>query len=351
MSDIESIKEKQGLIKVPTEGKDSKYRRVAKFLFLIGSKQAAAVLKQLDDDQVQHVIAELVTIRSVDKDEATQILDEFSQLYEQSKNAMGGRSVAKEILQEAYGEEKADEILERAVPETSPKPFTYLRDIETEQLALLLKDELPSACAVVLSHLPPKQAAAFINSISDETRKKDIILHLAKMTEVNTDVLQAMSDMLRKKLVDISVNTGSLLDGKSVLAKILRNASPDIEKSILAKISDDDQELANDIIKRIYCFDDILLMSDKDVRVLVSGLTDTEFRFLIYNRSAEIRKKLLTNISKHKALLILDDEKIMPPPLPRDCLNIEKKVVSTMIALANQGSIIIPKDESDKLVY
>lgn len=351
MSDIESIIEKNGLVKVPKPQADSKYRRVAKFLFLIGPKQASAVLQQLDDVQVEKVIAELVTIRSIDKAEALEILQDFNQIYNEHKNAVGGVGTAKEILQEAYGEEKADEILERAIPPKPIQPFAYLKDIDTAELAAVLDDEMPAAIAVVISFLPPKQAAEYINSLQDAERKKNIILHLAKMEKLNADVLQAVSDTLRKKLVDMSFGKSAKLDGKSVLAQILRNSSLETEKTILEKISLDNSELADDIMKKIYTIDDILLMSQKDLQYLVSKLSDTEIRYLIYNRSKEIRQKILTGISRNKALFILDDEKNFEAPRPKDCLDSEKNFVRLMIDEARRGNILIPKDEAEKLVY
>lgn len=350
MSDIESIKEKQGLVKVPGVERDSKYRRVAKFLFLIGSKQAALVLQKLDDIQVEKVIAELVTIRSVDKDEALAILDEFSALYEQHKSSMGGLGVAKDILQQAYGDTKAEEILARSVPEIPVKPFAYLKDMATDELALVLQDELPSACAIVVSYLPPKQAAKYLSSISDEGKKKDIVVHLAKMQKLNADIVQALSDALRKKIVAFSLQKTSKLDGKSVLAHILRNSSIQTEKHILDRLSEEDAELAQDILQQMYSFDDILLMSDKDVQHVLTHFSDTDIRFLLFNRSQEIRRKIIVNISRNKAMFILDDEKNMEAPRPAEALEVEKRFVETMIQEEQVGRIIIPKDEGEQFV-
>ncbi|PIE98207.1 MAG: flagellar motor switch protein FliG [Treponema sp.] len=352
MTDIESMIQEKGLVKVPKKEKDSKYRRVAKFLFLIGPKQAAVVLRKLDDNKVDKVIAELITIRNVPKEEALEILDEFTAIYEENKGSYGGVGTAKQILEEAYGDEKAAEILERAVPQTLPKPFVYLDGIENDRLHALLKDELPSACAVVLSHLPPKQAAQYISGLKDDAvKKKDIVLHLAKMQKLNMDVLQNMSDALRQKLVNIRVDRTSELDGKSVLAKILRTSNLDSEKMILEKLAEDDEELAEEILKQIYTFDDLLNMSDNDVQFLVSPLSDLQIRTLIHNRKADIRQKLLSNISKNRALLILDDEKALDPPRQRDCLDAETEFVNKMVECDRTGKVIIPKDESDKLVY
>lgn len=351
MSDLQNIIGKKGLVKVPKPEDDSKYRKVAKFLFLIGPKQAAEVLKQLDDVQVEKVIAELVTIRSIDKSEALDILTEFNAIYEEYKNSVGGTGVAKEILQEVYGDEKADEILKRTIPPKPIKPFTYLKDVDAAELATVLEGELPSAVAIIISFLPAKQAANYISSVTDKTRKKDIIVHLAKMQKVSDNVLQAISDALRKKLVNLSLDKTSKLDGKSVLAKILRNSNIETEKNILQNLSNENENLVQDIIKQIYTIDDILQMSDKDVQHLLSKLQDFEIRILIYNRDQKLRQKILTNISRNKALFILDDEKSFDAPSPKDCLDIEKKFVRLLIQESQKNNVIVPKDESDKLIY
>ena len=176
MSDIESQMLKNGLIKVPIDeksaGKESPYKRVAKFLFIIGAEQAADVLRQLTKEQIDKVVAELVTVQSIDKKEAYDILNEFNDIYNKNKNLLGGVDTAKTILTEAFGEARAEEILETAVPPKMPKPFEYLEGMDKDRLSRILQGELPATKAIVLSQLEPKQAAAYISSIEDEDEKK-----------------------------------------------------------------------------------------------------------------------------------------------------------------------------------
>ena len=204
MSDIESRMLKQGLIKVPIDEnakKESPYKRVAKFLFIIGTDQAAEVLKQLSKEQVDKVVAELVTVQSVDKKEALEILTEFNEIYNVNKNSMGGVETARTMLTEAFGSEKAAQILENTVPAKISDPFDYLDGMDNERLTRILGGELPAAKAVILSQLKPKQAADYISSLSDE-EKKEVVLRLAKMKEMDAAVLQQVSEALKKKLND-----------------------------------------------------------------------------------------------------------------------------------------------------
>ena len=155
----EVLKE-QGLLKVPVqeaeeEGKESVYRRVAKFFLLIGEDEAAKILPHLTDKQIEKIIPELASIRSVSKEEATAILEEFQSLLDEAKKS-GGVETAREMLTKAYGKERAEQMLQKSMIEPTPRPFEYLAGEETEKIQLLLKDENVGVKSLVLSYLPPK---------------------------------------------------------------------------------------------------------------------------------------------------------------------------------------------------
>ncbi len=323
MSDIESRMLKQGLIKVPVEEKkekDSPYKRVAKFLFIIGTEQAAGVLKQLDKAQIDKVVAELVTIRSIDKNEALEILNEFNDIYSKNKNSLGGVDTAKSMLTEAFGSEKAASIIDSVVPEKRPVPFDYLQGMESEALTKILAGELPSAKAIILSQLEAKQAADYISSIQDEAEKKEIILRLAKMEKLDANILFQISEALKKKLVTVNLEKSSKVDGVSVLAEILRTIDFQSGNNILEALEVEDEGLADSVRKKLVSLDDVISMRPKHIQYLISSMTDKDIAVLIHDKDEEFRQAILSNLSKHKAQLVLDEEEYISP-IPRKELN------------------------------
>lgn len=165
-----------GLLKVPVEaplpdGKDSVYRRVAKFLLLIGEDEAAKILPHLSEKQIERIIPEIASIRTVDKDEAQVILEEFNGLMNKSRE-QGGLDTAREMLEKAYGKARADQMIKKAIPLEGKIPFVYLNDADNERVYQLLKDENPGVQSLVLSHLEPKKAAKVINLMKPEEKKK-----------------------------------------------------------------------------------------------------------------------------------------------------------------------------------
>ncbi len=344
MSDIESRMLKQGLIKVPVEEKkekESPYKRVAKFLFIIGSEQAAGVLKQLKKEQVDKVVAELVTIQSIDKNEAIEILNEFNEIYQKNKNSLGGVDTAKSILTEAFGAEKAEKIIDTVVPEKKPVPFEYLQGLDAEALVKVLDGELNSAKAIVLSQLEPKQAANYISSLKDEDEKKEIIMRLAKMQKLDASILQQISEALQKKLVTINLEKTNKLDGVSVLADILRTIDYDSGNSILDSLEFEDEELAESIRKKLITLDDLKTMHPKHIQYLMSSMTDTEIAVLIHTKDEEFRQAILENVSKNRATLILEEEKFISPIPKRDINEATSYFLARVKNEAQKGKIIV----------
>ncbi len=353
MSDIESQMLKQGLIKVPMDDKNRKespYKRVAKFLFIIGTDQAAEVLKQLSKEQVDKVVAELVTVRSVDKKEALEILTEFNEIYNSNKNLTGGIETAKAMLTEAFGSKKAAEILENTVPAQRPVPFDYLDGMDTERLTRVLAGELPASKAVVLSQLKPKQAADYIGSLGDE-EKKDIVLRLAKMKEMDASILQLISDALKKKVVDVNLNRSNAIDGVSVLADILRKIDYESGSTILSALELEDGALAESIKSKLLTLDDIANMHPKHIQHLISPMTDTQIALLIHGKEPKFRSAVLDNISKNRAEAVLEEENYLRPISKKDVKEACENFLNRAKIEADKGTIILIKNDEDRLVF
>ncbi|CEM61008.1 flagellar motor switch protein FliG [Treponema phagedenis] len=316
MTDIESEMLKRGLIKVPSADQktESSYRKVAKFLYLIGVEQAAQVLKQLKPEQIDKVVTELVTIRHIDKDEATYILSEFSALYESSKNSLGGIQTAESMLTKAFGAEKASEILKAAVPEKQTKPFEFLDSADVEKIAQLLDKELPATKTLVISQLRPKLAAEYIKTLPAE-EKKDIILRLAKLKTILPEVFRQVSNSMQEKYQRLQTGKTDLIDGRAVLAEILRKIDPATEHDILQNLSDSNPELEQNIRERLFTLEDILGINNSYLQKKLSTLTDDTVAKLITGKHEAFIEKILSNVSKNRAYYIQDEKKTNPSTL------------------------------------
>jgi len=258
-----------GLLKVPVDepeesGKDSVYRRVAKFLLLIGEDEAAKILPHLSEPQIEKIIPEIASIRSVDKDEAAVILEEFNGLLNKARTA-GGVETAREMLVKAYGEKRADEMLKKTIPLEGKIPFVYLNDADNERVYLLLKDENVGVQSLVLSHLNPKKSAAIINLMSPE-EKSAVVLRLAKMEPVSPDIIHRVDQAMHEKSLTQTVEKAENIDGRNALAQILKKMDIGSENDILSYLSKDDPDLGQDLRSRLFTIDDVIKADDRFVQ-------------------------------------------------------------------------------------
>lgn len=305
-----------GLLKVPVsppqkDGKDSVYRRVAKFLMLIGVDEAAKILPHLTPEQVEKIIPEITTIRFIDESEKKEIFEEFKNLTDRAREN-GGVNTARNILEKAFGSQKAGEVLEKAVPFKNGKPFNYLSEADPEKLEALLKDESAWVRALVCSNLPAKKAAAYIQNLP-ETEKTDLIVHLAKLKKMNPEVVARIDEAMQKKMNSLITQKSDSIDGKNILAGILKQMDSASEEKLLNQISSTDPSLSEDLRERLFTIDDIVNADDRFIQKKLQLMSDESIAFLIHSKKEDFRNKILSNVSQNRKAQILDEEERHSP--------------------------------------
>lgn len=308
---------KGGLLKVPVSSEENVYRRVAKFLLVIGVDEAAKVMQHLSEEQTERIIPELASIQSVSEEEKSAIMQEFHGLLQQSRES-GGVEAAREILTKAYGGEKADALIKSSVQFPQGKPFAYLNEANSDKVFALLKDEAPTVKALVLSRIDSQKAADVISKL-DVASKKEVITRLAKMQSVLPDVIKKTDEVIYEKFISYSPDTTDAIDGKAALAEILRRLPSSSEDEILEHLSKEDPTLEEDLRSRLFTLDDVENADDRFVQEKLRSMTDKEIAFLIAAKKETFRKKILHNVSTGRGDTILEEEQLAKPMRKKDC--------------------------------
>ena len=340
-----------GLIKVPvadkqSDGKDSVYRRVAKFLLIIGVDEAAKILPHLSEEQTERIIPEIASIRNVDPDEAEVILAEFKGLLEKSRES-GGKETARSILDKAYGPERAEVLLNKAAPFAGTKPFEYLNDADTERVFYLLNDESEQIRALVLSYLEPKKAAGVINMMDGET-KKEVVKRLAKMEPVSPDILRRIDQAMHEKSLAQTTSKAENIDGRNALAEILKKMSPDAEKDILHNLAEDDPELGQDLRSRLFTYEDVVNADDRFIQEQLREMDDVTIAMLITGKPDDFVEKILSCISAGRRASVRDEQSINAPYKRSDVERITSSFFSVLRRAFEEGRLII-KGRNDEV--
>ncbi|WP_294429575.1 flagellar motor switch protein FliG [uncultured Treponema sp.] len=340
-----------GLIKVPEQpkekdGRENIYRRVAKFLLLIGVDEAAKILPHLSDEQTEKIIPEIASIRYVEPEEAKEILEEFQGLVKKAREE-GGVDTARAILEKAFGTHKASVILEKTASQISGKPFEYLEGSDSDRVSLLLKDESNAVKALVLSYLNPKISAQVINSL-ETSDKKDVIMRLAKLTKISPEIVQRVDKALQEKMNHLATSKSDSIDGKSVLAQILKRMSPEAEEGILNNLADGDPELGEDLRELLFTSEDIINADDRFIQDKLHNMDEEEIAYLIATKEEKFREKILGNVSENRRKSILETENFLHPMRKSDCDKATAQFFSSLRRAHEEGKLYI-KGRDDEL--
>ena len=344
---------RHGLIKVPvapktSDGKESMYRRVAKFLILIGTDEAAKVISHLSPEQTERIIPEIASIRGVDPDEAEEILVEFKSLLDNARK-QGGVNTAKSILTKAFGDEKATEMINKVLPYPEGEPFDYMQDMDDDRVFQLLKDEPPPVKALILSKIKPATAAGVINMM-DDGEKKETIRRLAKLTSISPDIIRRVDEAMHQKVMSMNTTTAHSLDGRGALAEILKRMDPNSEKDILTSLSEQDPDLTQDLRERLFTIDDVVNADDRFIQQQLHAMDEGDIALLIAGKPESFRTKILSNVSKTRAQIILEEEQIRRPMRKRDCNEVTARFFGILRRAWEEGKLIIDGRSDDVYV-
>ncbi|MDR0389742.1 MAG: flagellar motor switch protein FliG [Spirochaetaceae bacterium] len=338
---------------VPAGKDESKYRRAAKFLILIGSAEAARILSELDRDQVEKISAEIASIRGITAEEADAALYEFKDLVASSSGysgvVKGGPEAARRILYEAFGSEKGEALLRKAAPETLEHPFSFLEEFSGEQIALLLRNEGSATAALILSRLSPKSSAAALANISPD-KKYDIVRRIARLGKTSPEVLEKVALGLKEKARAIGGKPETTeIDGRAALAAILKQGNLSFGDRLLSEIEEDNPELGQELKERLHTLDDVIKAENKPLAAKLRSMTDRDIAILIKGKGEAFAEKIYANLSSTRRTLVREEGEILGAVPKRDVDSITGEFLAWFRLNREEGKILL-LDDNDIIV-
>jgi len=274
-----------------------KYEKVAKVLLLLGKEEAASVMKHFKPDEVEKIASSLTKIKTINNDEAITLLKEINKKAFIKDTFSGGVETARQMLCTAFGKEKGEQFLYKALPDAREKPFEFLQDLETHQIKLALKDEPETVISVVMNYLEPEKSAALLKEYTKE-EQKNILLRLASGGKIPREVFEQMEKIIKEKVRLQGNVVTQVIDGRSKLANILKFMDVKDEEEIIRDISEFDPDLSKEIEDQVYTIDIILKISEKDLHKILNSFSDREVAVILKGQETEIKDKILSSLSQ-----------------------------------------------------
>ena len=325
-------------------------QKAAILLIAHGPDKSANVFKHLKEDEIEQLTLEIANTRSVSPAIKDSILDEFYEVcLAQQYIAEGGITYAKDLLEKALGAERAKDVIGKLTASLQVRPFEFVRKTDASQLLNFIQDEHPQTIALILSYLSSGQASAIISALAPE-KQTDVAKRIAQMDRTSPDVIKEVEKVLEQKLASLVNQDYTIVGGVDSIVEILNTVDRGTEKHIMESLEIEDPELADEIRKKMFVFEDILSLDDRSVQRVLREVDNNELAVALKGSNEEVQNLIFNNLSKRLATMIKEDMDFMGPVRLKDVEEAQQKIVNIIRKLEDSAEIIISRGGGDEIV-
>ncbi|MDR1127273.1 MAG: flagellar motor switch protein FliG [Treponema sp.] len=332
-------------------GKDLNGRqKAAIFLVTIGSEVSAEIFKYLREDEIETITFEIARLETIEPEQKDAILQEFQELILANQFiSTGGIDYARELLEKALGNQKAVDIINRLTSSLQVRPFDFIRRTDPAHLLNFIQQEHPQTIALILAYLEPNKASVILQNLPNEVQS-DVARRIATMDRTSPEVLREVERVLEKKLSTLSSEDYTAAGGVPSIVEILNLVDRASEKQIIESLEDEDPELAEEIKKRMFVFEDIVMLDDKAIQKVMREVDGQELAKALKSVDQEVQDKIFKNMSKRASSMLKEDMEFMGPVRLKDVEEAQQKIVSIIRRLEDAGEIVVSRVGEDELV-
>ena len=325
-------------------------QKAAILLIALGPERSADIFKHLKEDEIEELTLEIANTRSVSPQVKEDVLNEFYQIcLAQQYIAEGGIGYAKELLDKALGQDRAKEVITKLTASLQVRPYEFVRKTDPSQLLNFIQDEHPQTIAMILSYLTSAQAALVIGALPPE-KQADVAKRIAMMDRTSPDVIKEVERVLEKKLSSLVNQDYTIVGGVDAIVNILNTVDRTTEKHIMESLEIEEPELADEIRKKMFVFEDILLLDDRAIQRVLRDVDNADLGVALKAANEEVQNVIFKNLSKRLAAMIKEDMEFMGPVRMKDVEEAQQKVVSVIRKLEDSGEIVISRGGGDEIV-
>lgn len=325
-------------------------KKAAIFLISIGREISSEVMKHLREAEIEELTLEIARIEKVDPEERDRVLMEFQEMMlAQEFITQGGIEYAREVLEKALGAERAIEIINRLTSSLKVRPFDSIRQADPGQILNFIQGEHPQTISLILAYLPPEVSSQILQRLPEDMQA-DITRRIATMDRTSPDVIREVERILERKLSALVNEEFTTAGGVDAIVEVLTKVDRATEKSILETLDSEDPQLAEEIKKRMFVFEDITLLSDRDVQAVLREVDMKELALALKAVDETVKEKIFSNMSKRAASMLQEDMEYMGPVRLRDVEEAQQKIVNIIRKLEEQGDIVIARGGEEELV-
>lgn len=326
-------------------------QKAAVLLLSLGAELSAQVLKKLNESEVELLVAEIAHVEKLPQHVTDSVLREFHDLYEaQEFITQGGIEYATDILERALGKHKAREIMERLTATLELAPFHFLRNSDPSEIASFIEDEHPQTIALVLTHLRPEQSSVILKQLDPDLRA-EVVKRVALMDRTTPDIIAEVENILESKISSLARSQEySTSGGIDATVKILNQVDRGTEQAILEILEDENPDLADEIRRKLFTFEDIINLEDRAVQRVLREIDSKKLALALKTANDDLKEKIFANMSQRAGEMLREDMEFLGPVRLKDVEEAQQEIVNTVRRLEEDGEIIIARGGEEEII-
>ena len=328
----------------------SNREKAAILLISVGKTHAAQIYKSLSEEEIATLTLAITTTKSVTREDREAVMNEFYETCVAQKFITeGGIDYARGVLNKALGDEKANEIMEKLTDSLQVRPFEFVRKTDPSQLLNFIQDENSQTIALILSYLSAGQAATIVSALSPD-KQADVAKRIAQMDRTSPDTIRDVEHVLERKLASLVNQDYTIAGGVDAIVEILNTVDRGTEKHIMETLEIEEPELADEIRRKMFVFEDILSLDDRSIQRVLREVDNNELATALKSANEEVQTVIFNNLSKRLVAMIKDDMEFMGPVRLKDVEEAQQKIVNIIRKLEDSGEIVISRGGGDEIV-
>lgn len=328
--------------------------KAAILLACLGPKSASKVLGAMSDEEIEQLTLDLSSLGTIDADLRVAVLDEFYKMAVAKRYvAQGGVEFARDLLEQALGSDRALEVLNKLQSSLQEVPFEFLKRADASQICSFIQDEHPQTIALILAHLNSSVSAVVLSALPRDIQS-DVVVRIATMDRTPPEIVREVERVLERKMASIFSQGFTFAGGVKEVAEILNRIERNAEKSIMADLEERDPELADEIARLMFTFEDLVYVDDTGIQRALREMESKELALALKAANDDVKEKIFKNMSERAREIIQEEIEFMGPVRLRNVEEAQQKIVGVIRRLEDAGELVITGrgrgDEDDIIV-
>ena len=324
--------------------------RAGLLLSSLGMNITQLIFQNMKDNDVKRMINAMSNVKRAPIWMVKRVLEDFYMQLNEENDLLFAENRGRDFIINTLGEERAKQLLGQIVEVGQSNTLESLELVDTRTLSNFLINEHPQTIALIVAHLNPERKVDILRRLP-EGLQAEVVLRVANLDYVSPELISQLDEVLKTELSTLGSIDTNQLGGVEPIADMLNLMDKNTEKNIMSRVEEKDPELAEEIRKLMFTFDDLMYVDDKGIQNLLREMDNNKLVIAMKTAPDEIKQKLFKNMSNRAATLLKEDLEALGPTKLSDVEKAQAEMVQKAKELESQGKAFISRgSDGDSLV-